>query len=190
MKYVPPESGISPIPTKPGTKNASSRAMRMSHAHASERPAPAQTPFTAAITGFSSARMRLTLTWYVARSRSPTLPPSPNSVRSCPAEKPRPAPVMHDGAHVRRSAAAFERLAQPVVHRARERVELVGAVERDRLDRAVPRELDLGHQSASSTNWTVGCGKPRLYASLPVAMNSSLRTAASNASLSANSHSA
>src|SRR5581483_5564504 len=42
----------------------------------------------------------------------------------------------------------------------------------------------------SSTNSTVGCGKPRLYASLPVAMNSSLRVAFRNESSSANSHSA
>ena len=62
MKYVPPESGIRPIPMKPGTKKAASDASRMSHAQASESPAPAQTPFTAAITGFSSERIALTLT--------------------------------------------------------------------------------------------------------------------------------
>ena len=62
-KYVPPESGISPIPTKPGTKKAASDASRMSHAHARESPAPAQTPFTAASTGFSSDRMARTVTW-------------------------------------------------------------------------------------------------------------------------------
>ena len=45
---------------KPGTKLALSAAMRMSQAHANERPAPAHTPLTAAITGFSSARIAST----------------------------------------------------------------------------------------------------------------------------------
>ena len=58
MKYVPPESGTSPIPMKPGTKAALSAAIRMSHAHASDSPAPAHAPLTAAMTGFSSARIR------------------------------------------------------------------------------------------------------------------------------------
>ncbi len=62
MKNEPPESGIRPIPTNPGTKNAASEASRMSHAQASESPAPAQTPFTAAMTGFSSERIARTLT--------------------------------------------------------------------------------------------------------------------------------
>ena len=94
-----------------------------------------------------------------------------------------------DRAH-RRVARLLERRLQPLVHVARERVQLVGTVERDRLDGAVARDLDLGHGYASSTNSTVGCGKPRLYASFPVAMNSSLRIAFWNACSSANSHSA
>ena len=63
MKYVPPESGTSPMPMNAGMKLADSAAMRMSHAHASERPAPAAGPLTAAITGFSSARMARTFLW-------------------------------------------------------------------------------------------------------------------------------
>ncbi len=51
------------MPTKPGTKLAASEAIRMSQTQASERPAPAQTPFTAAITGFSSARIASTFGW-------------------------------------------------------------------------------------------------------------------------------
>ena len=51
------------MPTKPGTKLALSAAMRKSHTHASDSPAPAQTPFTAAITGFSSARIASTFGW-------------------------------------------------------------------------------------------------------------------------------
>ena len=71
----------------------------------------------------------------------------------------------------------LERLLQLPVQKPREGVELVGAVERDRLHAAVAADLDLGHRYASSRNSTVGCGNPRLYASLPVAMNSSLRIA-------------
>ncbi len=54
----------------------------------------------------------------------------------------------------------------------------------------VDRERRVGFAHASSANSTLGCGKPRLYASLPVAMNSSLRVPVLNASSSANSHSA
>ena len=41
-----------------GTKLAVSAAIRTSHAHANDSPAPAAAPFTAAITGFSSAADR------------------------------------------------------------------------------------------------------------------------------------
>src|SRR6266404_6528886 len=67
-KNVPPASGMRPIPMKPGTKLAASDAMRMSHAHASESPAPAHAPFTEAITGFSSERIASTFGGYVARN--------------------------------------------------------------------------------------------------------------------------
>ena len=63
MKYVPPASGTSPMFTKPGAKNAASEAMRMSHAQASETPAPAAGPLIAAITGFSSERSAWTVGW-------------------------------------------------------------------------------------------------------------------------------
>jgi hypothetical protein len=48
------------MPMKPGTKLALSAAIRMSQTQASESPAPAQTPLTAAITGFSSRRIAST----------------------------------------------------------------------------------------------------------------------------------
>ena len=48
---------------KAGTKLAERDAMRTSHASASDIPAPAAAPFTAAITGFSSARIASTLRW-------------------------------------------------------------------------------------------------------------------------------
>src|SRR5581483_11792421 len=94
MKYVPPASGTRPMPTKPGTKNAASDAIRTSHAQASDNPAPAHAPLTAAMTGFSSARMARTFGWYVARRLSLTSGASPNSFRSWPAQNPLPAPVM------------------------------------------------------------------------------------------------
>ena len=63
MKYVPPESGTSPMPMNAGTKLADSATMRMSQAHARDSPAPAAGPLTAAITGFSKARMARMLRW-------------------------------------------------------------------------------------------------------------------------------
>ena len=48
---------------KAGTKVAASEAMRMSHAQATDSPAPAAAPLTAAITGFSSARIASTFGW-------------------------------------------------------------------------------------------------------------------------------
>src|SRR5215471_4325874 len=81
--------------TNAGTKTAASDAMRMSHAHANDIPAPAAAPLTAAMTGFSSARIALMLRWYPPRRRSPMSPgASRNSVRSWPTQKPRPAPVI------------------------------------------------------------------------------------------------
>jgi hypothetical protein len=46
-----------------GTKLAESAAIRTSQASASDMPAPAAGPLTAAITGFSSARIASTLRW-------------------------------------------------------------------------------------------------------------------------------
>jgi hypothetical protein len=63
MNHEPPESGTRPMPMKPGVKVAASLAIRRSHAAANERPAPAQGPFTAAITGFSSPRIRRMFGW-------------------------------------------------------------------------------------------------------------------------------
>ncbi len=81
--HVPPESGTSPIPTNPGTKVAASEAIRTSQAAASESPAPAAGPFTAASTGFSSALIARMFGWYVSSSRSRMSPgDSWNSRRS------------------------------------------------------------------------------------------------------------
>ena len=53
----------SPMLTNAARRSRASRAMRTSHASASERPAPAAGPLTAAITGFSSARIASTFRW-------------------------------------------------------------------------------------------------------------------------------
>jgi hypothetical protein len=47
-------SAESPTPAKASRNFADSAAMRRSHEKASEAPAPAAVPFTAAITGFGS----------------------------------------------------------------------------------------------------------------------------------------
>jgi hypothetical protein len=57
MNHVLPASGTSPMPMKPGTKVALSEPMRTSQEQASESPAPAAGPLTAARTGFSRARI-------------------------------------------------------------------------------------------------------------------------------------
>jgi hypothetical protein len=60
-KKVPPESGTRPIFEKAWTNFAERPATTMSQASAMLAPAPAATPWTAQTTGFSSARMRLTM---------------------------------------------------------------------------------------------------------------------------------
>ena len=54
---VAPLSGTSPIRPKARTKRASVAAMRRSAAKASDAPAPAATPLTAAMIGWSMARI-------------------------------------------------------------------------------------------------------------------------------------
>ena len=56
MKYA---TGVRDEPDvdEGGTKVAASEAILRSHAHATDRPAPAAAPFTAAITGFSRRLM-------------------------------------------------------------------------------------------------------------------------------------
>ena len=121
---------------KPGTKVASDEPMRTSQAHASERPAPATGPFTAAITGFSSARIARMFGWYVCSSASRTPPGSDsNSRRSCPEQKP-PARPVRTTARIPGSPAS-QRRRETLVHRAVDRVVDVRPVERDREDGAV-----------------------------------------------------
>ena len=73
-------------------------ANTMSQANARLAPAPAATPFTAQTTGFSSVRTAGSRSGCSRRARSRRGRASPPSfgiasARSCPAQKPRPAPV-------------------------------------------------------------------------------------------------
>ncbi len=129
---------------KPGTKLALSAAMRKSQTQASESPAPAHTPFTAAITGFSSARIASTFGWYESRSASPTSRRLAELLQILPGREAAAGAGQDDGAHLR-VARLLQCLAQRRVQRAVERVQHVGAVQRDRLNCAVARDLDLGH---------------------------------------------
>ena len=54
--HVAPLSGISPIRPNASTNRASAAAIRRSQANASEAPAPAATPLTAAMTGWPMDR--------------------------------------------------------------------------------------------------------------------------------------
>ncbi|MDT4874510.1 hypothetical protein FQZ97_1098160 [compost metagenome] len=82
-------------------KLAPGAAIAMSQVMASEAPAPAATPFTAAITGMRSDWMRRAVglkAWSITGPGSARFTRSgpgskSNSARSAPAQKPRPAPV-------------------------------------------------------------------------------------------------
>ena len=96
---VAPLSGTMARFTKMELKRASAEAMRMSQASASEKPAPTQTPLTAAMLGLGQAwRKAGAIMWLRVRPARPgkgrsTRSP-PRAVRSVPELKPRPAPVI------------------------------------------------------------------------------------------------
>ena len=143
----------------PGTNAAVSAAIRMSQAQASESPAPAAAPLTAAITGFSSARIvahvrvvaRLQMPGDVAVDGLELL-----HVLAC-AEALAGAGD-HDRTHVG-GPRLVERGVQRLVHRGREGVVGLGPVEGDRQDAAVAAGLDLRHapqpncQAATTGPW-------------------------------------
>ena len=101
---VPPESGIKPILQKAWINFADLEAITRSQAKAMFAPAPAATPLTAQITGFSNERIKRISGLY---RRSIDAPKSGGSLfstgslssRSCPAQKPRPAPVKSTTRH-------------------------------------------------------------------------------------------
>ena len=135
---VPPLSGIRPIAEKLWMNLADFAATTMSQASAILAPAPAATPLTRAITGWGSDVSVRISGFQHCSTVSPRSTASPGatarSLRSCPAQKPRPAPV---STTTRASPRLVERVAQLLVHLHGEAVEPVGAVERDPGDRAV-----------------------------------------------------
>ena len=95
-KKLPPQSGASPTRTKAWMNRASSEAIRKSQARARLHPAPAATPFTEATTIFSMPRIRKIMGLYLSRSDCPREPRCSRErpLRSWPAQKARPAPVI------------------------------------------------------------------------------------------------
>ena len=145
MKCVPPASGTSPIPANPGTRAASAAAMRMSHATASESPAPAHTPLTAAITGFSSARIATHVRVVRLLERRAHVRHLLELGQILARAEAAAGTGEDDRAHLR-VRSLLQRGAQCSVHRAVERVEHVRTIQRDRLDAALAGDFHLGHR--------------------------------------------
>ena len=135
------------MPMNPGTNVAASEAIRMSHAAASESPAPAHGPLTAAITGFSSARISADVR--VVGLLEPVADRARRLLELLQVLAGAEAAARagdHDGADVRRGSL-LERLVQARVQRRVERVEDVGPVQRDREDGAVALGQDFAHRA-------------------------------------------
>ena len=145
MKNDPPASGTRPMPTKPGMNAADSAAMRRSHAQASERPAPAHGPLTAAITGFSSARIASTFGWYVARRMSATLPvASLKSLQILSGAESAPRAGDDDRANLRSRACSSPAASAPCSARLNA-FSASGRLQRQRQDSAVAEDLHFRH---------------------------------------------
>jgi hypothetical protein len=96
--HDPPLSGISPIAEKLWMNFAERAATTMSHASAILAPAPAATPLTCAITGCGMDVSAVIsgfqpVSTVVPRSTGMSPAATERSLRSCPAQKARPAPV-------------------------------------------------------------------------------------------------
>ena len=139
MNHVLPASGTSPIPMNPGTNVASDEPMRTSHAHASERPAPATGPLTAAITGFSSARIARMFGWYVCSSALADAARERLELAQVLARAEAAPRAGEDDRADLRIGRLAQRGREPVVHGPVDRVVDVRPVERDRQNRAVAR---------------------------------------------------
>ena len=130
---LPPLSGIRPSAEKLWMNLADLAATTRSQASAMLAPAPAATPLTRAMTGCGSVGEACgsagsSFPRPSRRGRPPRPGATARSLRSCPAQKPRPAPVRTTTRASPRSASASRKLG---VHGAGEAVEPVGAVERD-----------------------------------------------------------
>ena len=147
-KKVPPESGTRPMLMKRGHEGRARRRRGAGRRRRrSESPAPAAGPLTAAITGFSSARIARIVRVVVARAGGSPMSRGGLAELGQVLADAEAAPGAGDRRpRARPSAraslsAADERLCISAV----ERVEHVRPVERDRQDGAVAAGLDLGH---------------------------------------------
>ena len=132
-----------------GTNVADSAAMRRSHAHANESPAPAAAPLTAAITGFSSAADGEHVRVVGAAQPRADVAGGLAELAQVLADAEASARARDDDGPHLGVASLLQRGRKRRVHRAVEGVEHLRPVERDRLDGAVARDLDLGHRSSS-----------------------------------------
>ena len=86
------------FPEKAQLNHAASEATRRSAARASEKPAPAAAPFTAATTGKGSSRILVIMGTYLRLTRAPTSCASASALtelpKACPEQNPRPEPVI------------------------------------------------------------------------------------------------
>ena len=92
--WEPPAAGIIPRSVSGMANTVSSAAMRKSHRSAISTPDPMQNPCTAATTGLSKFNIcPQTSRCHRTRRAIASDGAAPNSVRSAPAQKPRPSPV-------------------------------------------------------------------------------------------------
>ena len=144
--------------SKATLKRALSAATRMSHASASAKPPPVAGPFTAAITGFDRPRSWVTSDAISCWLRIPAAGPppasaamSPVSLRSRPAQKPRPAPVRIATRHFAVVLDGVERLVQIVDELSAHRVQSLRPVESQERDALLNGlAADGGHRSLPS----------------------------------------
>src|SRR5581483_10847631 len=94
-RATPPWVGSSPSRPSVNAKPADAAATRRSHASASWTPRPTATPFTAAITGFStrSSRPTRSVRRWLSKRKAAWSTGSPNRSRSAPAQNAGPLPV-------------------------------------------------------------------------------------------------
>jgi hypothetical protein len=107
--HVLPPSGRRPMRAKACRKLADLAAIAMSAASAKLMPTPAAGPLTAATIGLGTERIRRITGLKNLSSAEPESPPSlprSGSLKSAPAQKPRPAPVSST-ARTEPSAASF-----------------------------------------------------------------------------------
>ena len=138
---MPSSLAVSPLLIPAARKYAASDAMRMSHAHARQKPPPIAAPLIAPITGWCILRIAV-----ITSSRSSSAPRDRGDGQTVDVRHDagvlevgaRAEPVTrageHDDAHVVVVAERLERLAQRDHHVERHRVHPLGTVQRHERD--------------------------------------------------------